>query len=149
MVETALAHVLLVALQCPRSERSFAVFDNIVNFRDRLSVVNAVVQSALGNDPLSDEWSRIYIKLGRLAKKRNWIAHAGALEVLGPSGSQLYASPPLSKLPVGSLLKESDRKKMLRDARQLATLAKAFVLAANRIFSFLDKARVKLARPPK
>ena len=92
--------------------KNSAFFDTIQNFRDKLSVTDAVFREVLPNAHCLSEWTAMHNKLTRLAKRRNKIAHAHIVQLHVGEKMQLFASPPLSKIPAAAAFIDADRRRI-------------------------------------
>jgi len=145
-IEVALAYLFAAAMPEPKATRSLIVFDTVQNFRDKLSITDAVLRETLIDAPCLETWNTMLNKLPRLAKRRNRIPHAHVVQIHVGEKMHLFASPPFSKIPPGAALADSERRRIFRDSKQLVLVEHAFKLAAQRLWELNVTVREELAR---
>jgi len=150
--EQRLALVFEVAAESPHA---LFIFDAITSTRDKLSVLDALLQRRLQNHELLDNWIRLCEKIRRMSLKRNKIVHGYPIKlpvapVVFPIDAntemEYFVGPGFAKSHL--LIDPAERRKKFRSAQQLRQLACAFDLLTTRIGQF-NRALGKLLKRPK
>jgi hypothetical protein len=131
-----------------QSKHGFAIFDAILSTRDKIGVLDEVLQRELRGEPLLTNWNALHSKLQRMSRRRNKIVHAYTSLVPKPGRKidwtddfpsenlEYVAGPGLSKAL--GMTDPIQRLKAFRNVHQLNQLARAFGLLNDRVHAFDD-----------
>ena len=125
------------------------IYYAIDNFRSRLQLVDAALTAHLHQagveEELRAEWDRLSLKAGRLARKRNRLAHWTVLpaQPTGTGAEHEPIAPPRLLPPIGSpgWYRETgiNRGKLSLTAVQIGHLERAFHILCGKIRDFTHK----------
>jgi hypothetical protein len=144
----------LIFEEAAESKHALFIFEAITSTRDKLSVLDALLQRRLRNHELLRDWIRLYKKIGRMSLKRNKIVHGYPIKLpVAPvvlpidanTEMEYFVGPSFSKSHL--MIDPVERSKNFRNERQLKQLACAFDLLTVQIGQFSRAVSELLKRP--
>jgi hypothetical protein len=145
----------LIFEEAAESRHALFIFDAITSTRDKLSVLDALLQRRLHNHELLRDWIRLCKKIDYLSRRRNRIVHGYPVKMaVAPVVLPIHAGTEFEHLIGPSSFSKSDllsdpaeRLKKFRNVQQLKQLAHAFDLLTGRIHQFSQTLSELLKRP--
>jgi hypothetical protein len=151
----------LIFEEAAESRHALFIFDAITSTRDKLSVLDALLQRRLHNHALLQDWIKLCKKISDLSRKRNAIVHGYPIKMpVALPGKSIVVLPihagaefehligPSSFSKSHLLSDPAERRKKFRNLQQLKQLACAFDLLTGRIHKF-SQALSELLKQPK
>jgi hypothetical protein len=141
--QTAEQRLALIFEEAAESGHALFIFEAITSTRDKLSVLDALLQRRLHHHELLRDWIRLCEKIRRMSLKRNKIVHgypiklpvaSVVLPIDANTEMEYFVGPSFAKSHL--LFDPAERRKKFRNVQQLKQLARAFDLLTVRIGQF-------------
>jgi hypothetical protein len=146
----------LIFENAAESKHALYIFEAITSTRDKLSVLDALLQRRLHNhDELLRDWIKLCKKISDMSRRRNKVVHGYPVKIpVAPFVLPIDANTEWEHLVGPSsfskshlLIDPAERRTNFRNVRQLKQLACAFDLLTGRIEQFRTALSEALKRP--
>ena len=153
--QNAEQRLALIFERAAESRHALFIFDAITSTRDKLSVLDALLQRRLRNHELLRAWNRLCEKTRRMSRKRNRIVHGYLIKMpVAPGDLPIdanteweYLVGPTAFTRSHLLFDPAERGKEFRSPKQLKELARAFDRLTEQISEFSQALSELLERP--
>ena len=135
-VEMQLFRIYARLVRPESAEVASAAFHSVINFNTRLGMTNAAAHVALADSLALAVWHPLYNRAGRLAKRRNELAHFAVVYGVNPPTPSEFG--PFLQPSVFNVTERATARQKRIDANKIREAGNSFTRLADDLRAFAD-----------